>query len=144
MENASKALIIAGAILVSLLLIAVGMMVLNPIGGIVDTAGAQLDSQEIQAFNGQFTSNSGENIKSATVKQLINTISSSNAANDESRQVIFELNGTVVASDSITSALTKIKTQRTYKVVCLEGDGKEKDGVKTTKGLVYKITITEN
>ena len=54
MENASKALIIAGAILISILLISVGIIVINAINDPVSQAGSSAESQAIQIFNAKF------------------------------------------------------------------------------------------
>ena len=52
MENASKALIIAGAILLSILIISLGIMVYNNAKNTVGSS--NLDKQEIQTFNSQW------------------------------------------------------------------------------------------
>ena len=51
MENASKALIIAGAILISILLISVGILVMNSTGNVTDQVKTSSDSMSIQTFN---------------------------------------------------------------------------------------------
>lgn len=57
MENASKALIIAGAILLSILLISLGIMVYTQAKGTVNDA--DLSSEEAQTFNTKFTQYGG-------------------------------------------------------------------------------------
>ena len=52
MENASKALIIAGAILLSILIIGLGMFIYQQAAGAMNDTG--LSDQEIQAFNQKF------------------------------------------------------------------------------------------
>ena len=69
MENASKALIIAGAILISILLISVGIIVMNAINNPVQQGAASADSQAIEIFNGKFTGYMGRQ-KGSTVKAL--------------------------------------------------------------------------
>jgi len=49
MENASKALIIAGTILISILLISVGILIFNSSSGTTNNAGAAGDAMEIAA-----------------------------------------------------------------------------------------------
>ena len=71
MENASKALIIAGAILLSILLISLGILIYNNAKGTVDEA--NLSDQEIQTFNSRFSGFLGENKSPETVEQLIQT-----------------------------------------------------------------------
>lgn len=96
MENASKALLIAGAILVAILLIGIGMAVFGNIGGITDGASQQTDSMEIKMFNDKFEHYAGPNVSGTNVKELIREIKASNIkfANDESR---------IIAIDGITA-----------------------------------------
>ena len=54
MENASKALIIAGAILISILLIGIGMMIYNSAIKPVTDAGDRMDEMSKNMFNGKF------------------------------------------------------------------------------------------
>ena len=55
MENASKALLIAGAILLCILIIAIGMYIYNSAESTVTDSMDNLSTQEIEAFNAQFT-----------------------------------------------------------------------------------------
>ena len=50
MENASKALIIAGSILVAILIVSLGVMVFNRFSGTAKEM-ANMNEQEISAFN---------------------------------------------------------------------------------------------
>ncbi len=54
MENASKALIIAGAILLSILIIAVGMFIFTSSQTTIQEGATQISTQERNAFNQQF------------------------------------------------------------------------------------------
>lgn len=71
MENASKALIIAGAILLSILIIALGIYVFNMAKGSFD--GNQLSEMEKSTFNQQFSIFEGKQAGS-TIKNLIDKI----------------------------------------------------------------------
>jgi hypothetical protein len=75
MENASKALIIAGAILLSILIIGLGMTVYNNASSA--TGSANLDAQEISAHNSQFLAYEGRQ-KGTQVKALISAIKANN------------------------------------------------------------------
>lgn len=75
MENASKALIIAGAILLSILIIGLGMGVYNSSKSAV--GGANLDAAELRAHNSQFTAYEGRQ-KGSEVSALIGTIQTNN------------------------------------------------------------------
>ena len=74
MENATKALIIAGAILLSILLISLGILVYNNAKGTIEEA--DLTEQEIQAYNAKFTGFLGDNKSPVIVEQLVQTASS--------------------------------------------------------------------
>ena len=75
MENASKALIIAGAILLSILIIGLGMAVYN--NATSSSKSASLDAQEVQAQNSQFLAYEGKQ-KGSNVKALITAIKNNN------------------------------------------------------------------
>lgn len=77
MENASKALLIAGAILIVILLIAVGMLVYSKSRDVIDAGVTQMSSAEIQMFNAQFTNYEGIQNETST-KLLIQTILNNN------------------------------------------------------------------
>ena len=78
MENASKALIIAGAILISILLISIGIMLINSGREVTETGTASMGSYKIQSFNSQFSMYEG-NRKGSELKNIFNTVKSSNA-----------------------------------------------------------------
>ena len=54
MENATKALIIAGAVLISILLISVGIMVFNSASDPINQSQNSSEAQAIQMFNESF------------------------------------------------------------------------------------------
>lgn len=83
MENASKALIIAGAILLSILLISLGIMVYTNARGTVTEA--NLDSESAQTYNGKFTQYCGRKKSADDVNTLVQAIQSNNAANAKNR-----------------------------------------------------------
>ena len=80
MENASKALIIAGAILLAIVIISLGLIVVNNTRNTVDTA--NLNEQEIQAFNDKFAHFEGSNIAGSSVKTLLQTIIAVNSTKE--------------------------------------------------------------
>jgi hypothetical protein len=86
MENASKALIIAGAILISILLISIGILLVNAGQDVANSGAISMSSQSIQAFNSQFTEYEGSNKSAREVSQLLDTVISSNASH--SNQVV--------------------------------------------------------
>ena len=78
MENASKALIIAGAILLSILIISLGLMVYNNAKATVGSA--DLSEAEISAFNAKFTSYVGTNITGSQVNAMLQLVFANNTA----------------------------------------------------------------
>lgn len=94
MENASKALIIAGAILLAILIISLGIFIFGQARGATDVSA--INQVEIQAFNGKFTQYAGPNVTGAQVNQLLDAIVNNNIANqgDTSRQVKLAQSGT--------------------------------------------------
>lgn len=83
MENASKALLIAGAILLSILIIAIGMYIYNSASSTITSSVGSMSTQEKDAFNNQFTAYEGAQTGSK-VKALIGVlIANSNTYMDE-------------------------------------------------------------
>ncbi len=81
MENASKALLIAGAILICILLIAVAMYIYNSANATVDSAVSQMSQQEKDIYNSKVKSYLGEVVKGSEVKSMIDNIISMNQEN---------------------------------------------------------------
>ena len=75
MENASKALIIAGAILLAILLISLGIYIFSQAQNVVNDSG--FSKAEIQTFNNQFLKYEGVQT-GASVKSLIQEVNTSN------------------------------------------------------------------
>lgn len=71
MENASKALIIAGAILLSILIIALGIFIYNQARGAINTN--TLDSQTISTFNSPIEEYEGSKLGS-NLRSLMSTL----------------------------------------------------------------------
>ncbi len=78
MENASKALIIAGAILLSILIIGLGMFIYQKAAGALE--GININQQEVQSYNSPFINYEGTQTGSA-VRALCDAIRSHNTAN---------------------------------------------------------------
>jgi len=69
MENASKALIMAAAVLVAIMIIALGVTIFNKAKGSSDTT--SLDTAEITMFNQKFERFAGDNVSGSNVKSLL-------------------------------------------------------------------------
>ena len=125
MENASKALIIAGAILLAILIISLGIMIYQQASGVVNNNA--MSEVDINSFNQKFIQYTGTNVRGAQVNSLLNQIQTNNVTyqDDESRQVTVTVssgtdwNGTPPAANSdlvSTTSYTKANTGATYKV----------------------------
>ncbi len=125
MENASKALIIAGAILLSILIIGLGMYIYTQASSAMN--GANLDPQKVSAYNSEFESYEG--IKSGTeLRALLDLVRSHNNANanDETLKitVIKEASAvgittpqtTHVSASDINDIKSEVKAGYTYKI----------------------------
>ena len=78
MENASKALIIAGAILLAIVLVSLGVLVINNARG--DIENQNIDQATIDAFNAKFLSYCGKNKSGSDMNSLMDAIAASNGA----------------------------------------------------------------
>lgn len=135
MENASKALIIAGAILLAILLISLGIMIFNQAQDTVGNSG--MSKAEITSFNSQFNKYEGTKKRGSEVKSLINEVRASNAS-DES-----DGNGRAIA--------LKLENAGTDNKADVRDDGKGKvttvnvvtGNIKSTATYTVKITGTD-
>ena len=90
MENASKALIIAGAILLSILIIAIGMYIYDSSQNSINEAGAQIGAQEKNTFNQQWNTYEGQQ-SGANVKALIQKMIGNAKSNEKEDSRLLDL-----------------------------------------------------
>jgi len=117
MENASKALIIAGAILLSILIIGLGMTIFNQASDAMGNSG--LESEQAQAFNSKFEANIGENIKGSAVRTLLRDIRTYNTTEEDDDEKIEVVTPDVSATkeaSQIDTGYNKIKPSAKYNV----------------------------
>ncbi len=109
MENASKALIIAGAILLAILIIGLGMYIYQQASGVMGQT--NLDSQQVTAYNSEFLQYEGTNSGSNT-RALYNLIVSHNRtySDDPSQQIGVISGDTAVAPATTKEAVTAAVT----------------------------------
>lgn len=103
MENASKALLIAGAILIVILLIAVGMMVYRGAQGSINKAIGQMSSTEKDIHNSQFEPYLGTNKSGSELRTLYSKVITNNSEDDNIDVVISNI---TVAPSGTTTAMT--------------------------------------
>ena len=131
MENASKALIIAGAILLAILIISLGIMIYNQASGVVNNNA--MTEVEVTSFNQKFEQYFGENVRGANVNSLVNAVRTNNMSTDDASQKV-TINGTAgLTADGSERAATG----QTYHVYV-------PDNGYTTGGLIKTISIDTN
>ena len=125
MENASKALIIAGAILIYILLISVGVLIMNSTGDTQKSVEDQSKAIAIRTFNAQFTPYEGSDQSASQIRALKSAVQSSNGTNVD-HQVVFEL-----ATGVTITSKDKYNVELTY--------GSDNNN----KGYVTKVTVSK-
>ena len=120
MENASKALIIAGAILLAILLISLGIMIFNQAQDTVTNSG--MTEAELTSFNNKFVKYEGKQ-KGTMVKSMIQEVKSNNANSSDSHNIIVKLKADADGSLTETTDTKDIDTKPTYTVSMVYDSG---------------------
>ena len=84
MENVSRALIMAGAILIALLIISLGVFVFTKASSTVSKS--QLNSQSARSHNSSFESYFGNDVSSADVKSLLSQVRTNNMSANNNKE----------------------------------------------------------
>lgn len=113
MENASKALIIAGSVLIAILLISLGLLIFKSTSGATDQTQKLGETLEVQQFNSQFLKYCGDSVKGSQVVDLCGVIIAHNG-NNSSKQV--SINGYNDPNDIFTNVREKVKFNQSYSV----------------------------
>lgn len=143
MENASKALIIAGSILIAVLIISLGVMIFRNMSKSVveDTS---LSKQQISEFNSKITPYVGNNISGSNVnnlRQLVISIDNNAKVNKKPGAINMYLDGSptpLVGYNLETDVVTigsKVDTGYFYTVRATYDD---------STGLINEITVKKN
>ena len=135
MENATKALLIAAAVLIAILIISLGIVIYNQASETVNSV--NMSGQEIQAFNDQFLKYDGHGKRGTEVNALLKTALNNNMTErtenngaDTARCVAISGAGSI---DPAAGTMTKVEPAKVYTItVAQDGEG----------GLVHTITIT--
>ena len=142
MENASKALIIAGAILISILIISLGVIIYQQAAGVVNNN--SMDELEVTQFNSKFENYFGNNIKGATAQSLVEAVKANNNSQDDTSRMV---EVTVIANTNNFSGETKgeVASKPTSYPTLAKGKTYQIKAVRyTTAGLISKIEIKAN
>ncbi len=142
MENASKALIIAGAILLAILIIGLGIFIYRQAANTVSDTG--MDQLSIQQFNGQFENYIKTNVSASNVRALLDTVSSNNATSETKVTVKWKTNmptdvveDSLVTKDQLSSAVKYNVTDKS----AIKASSKYKATATMTNGIITAINI---
>ena len=136
MENASKALIIAGSILIAIMIISLGIVIFNRFGNSAKKM-ANMDKQEIAAFNSKITPYVGNHVSGTQVNTLLQYCLSVNMSAKQS--------GNTYQAISVEGATTLDKDSTSYtRVTTGSNVSYTVDATQDPNGLMTIITITEN
>ena len=148
MENASKALIIAGAILLSILIIGIGMFIYNQAQEQINSSAGQMSQEEVRVFNSQFKAYEGKRISGSQVKQLLTKLATNaakledpNAKDERKPHLMIEGDkkfGSLVDNynpTDLNNASRDIKSTKTYNVEM---------NVNNSSNIIEQIKITSS
>lgn len=136
MENATKALLIAAAVLVAILIISLGLVVYNMAAETVNSQ--NLSQQEVQAQNEKFARYDGTNKRGSEVNAMLKTVLQSNmdlSATNKSVglvNVTSEGNAGISLTTGAISITKRADTSKMYDII-VKYDSKS--------GLVNEITV---
>ena len=130
MENATKALLIAAAILVAVIIISIGLAVVRQ--GQEAVQRADLSEAEMEAFNAKFKPYEGTNISTSDVNALLSAVLTHNQATTDGNYVTVKESESVIILQAGDSSIGNRKT----------GSGRYKVTLNYSKGIVNSITVT--
>lgn len=87
MDNASKALVMVGAILIAVMLISLGVFLFTYARDQAEGQTQVMDNLSASAFNEQFLSYCGSKVKGSTVKSLIGKVKATESGTDHKVQL---------------------------------------------------------
>lgn len=123
MENASKALIIAGSILIAIMIISLGIYIFKQYSSFTKE-NADLSEQEISAFNSKITAYLGEGISGSQVNALLQYCLANNMSAQQSGETykcieVTQKNGNILVEKEVEkegSTYQKVTTGKFYTV----------------------------
>lgn len=125
MDNASKALIIAGAILIAVMLVSLGVMLYNTAAGVAETTIGSVEALGVSGFNAQFETYLGTGKSKSQAAGLVSKVLANNTNNDIEIEITFKpKSGASQSNQKSTASLSKIR-----------------DTINATKNVAYDITV---
>lgn len=114
MENATKALLIAAAVLVAILIISLGLVVYNMAAETVN--GQNLSQQEVQAQNDKFVRYDGSNKRGSEVNAMLKTVLQSNLDTSATGKTdgFVKVEGSVSLTTGATAVTSRADASKLY------------------------------
>jgi hypothetical protein len=113
MDNASKALVMAGAILIAVMLISLGVLLFNQGQNTAQQAGHLMDSTAIAAYNRQYTIYEGVNRTPSDAITLIGLVN----ANHANSQIVYDYGQIDLKSGSgYVNSTSSVDSQKLYTI----------------------------
>ena len=148
MENASKALIIAGAIIISIMVISLAVLVFNRMGGEAKEQ-ANMDEEQIAAFNSKLTPYLGRQSGSqvnALIQYVISANNSAVSSRDATKAITITFpgndTGIKVTTDPSTGGMSVTYGTGLKKVTTGSTSYYDVSGEHDTNGLLTTIKVT--
>ena len=132
MDNASKALIMAGAILIAVALVSLGVYLYQSAANSVGDSTAYMDATKVETQNSKFEKYAGDRVKGPDVKSLIRAVGTFNANDIWPDHITIKL-GTEESTESTLA--NSVDDRKYYKVQMTTYDA--------TYGYLTYITISE-
>lgn len=138
MENASKALIIAGSIILAIMIISLSVFLFNKFKDSTENS-VNMTEAEINAFNSKITPYFGDAVQGSKVNSLLQyclsvNMSAQNSGDTNKCLTVKDNSGTVMIGPTSTS-YTRVSTGNNYySIKCTNYN----------KGMINEITITKN
>lgn len=137
MENATKALLIAAAVLIAILIISLGLVVYNKASEVMGSV--DMTEYQIQQFNNKFKKYAGTTVSGTDVNAMLETVFNHNNAQEDNStcvevEVTGKTNSSITAKTGIENAPETVSVGSRYKVEC---------HYSSKTGLIDKITVTE-
>ncbi len=123
MDNASKALIMAGAVLISIALVGVGVYIFSSTNTMIGGANKQLDDAAAQMTNSTLGQYAGSNVRGSTVKQLLEKVRISNLNDSLPVDVTVTLSGNKIEDANLSTANITDTKYYTVEITDSNSDG---------------------
>lgn len=125
MDNASKALIMAGAILISVAIVGIGIYIFSTASALTDDATSQMDALGVTTINARLERYFGDNVRGSQLKQLIKEVNAINRQqalpfqliiNNDDQRITYRTTENPEDIPRLYDISTKFKSNGRYKV----------------------------